>query len=124
MGKKILVVDDDTNSREIVKRILNKEGFEDIIFAVNGEECLSLAERDRPALIILDIMLPKMVGSQVGEELSNKPVTRSIPIIFLTGLLGREEGYEGNSETRKSVYISKQDLFSQLVPAVRKFLES
>lgn len=76
----ILIVDDDPNLREIVRFALEKDGFPSIQ-AVNGQQALELFRERRPALMILDIMMPEMDGTEVCREVRR---SSDIPIIFLS----------------------------------------
>lgn len=77
---RILVADDDLNICELLRLYLVKEGFE-VVMAHDGEEAVRAFERQRPALILLDIMMPKLDGWQVCREIRKKS---DCPIIMLT----------------------------------------
>ena len=80
MGKKILIVDDEKNIVDILKFNLKKDGF-DTIEAYDGEQALNLALSEKPDLILLDIMLPKMDGFTVCRKIRQ---TMETPILMLT----------------------------------------
>ena len=86
---KILVVDDEPDILEFLEYNLNKEGYQ-VLTASNGEEGLVLAETEKPDLIILDIMMPKMDGVEACRTLRSKPMFDKALIAFLTA---REEDY-------------------------------
>lgn len=86
---KILVVDDEPDILEFLRYNLVKEGY-DVSTASNGEEGIKKAEAEKPNLIILDIMMPKMDGVEVCRYLRNKPEFDRTVITFLTA---REEDY-------------------------------
>ncbi|PHN08551.1 response regulator transcription factor [Flavilitoribacter nigricans] len=86
---KILVVDDEPDILEFLEYNLNKEGYR-VFTASNGEEGVMLAEKEKPDLIILDIMMPKMDGVEVCRNLRSKPMFDKTLIAFLTA---REEDY-------------------------------
>ena len=77
---KILIVEDDNNLLETIKYNLHKEGY-DVVTAADGEEAVSVARSEKPALIILDIMLPKMNGFEVCRILRKE---MAVPILMLT----------------------------------------
>ncbi|MGD0780120.1 MAG: response regulator transcription factor [Dehalococcoidales bacterium] len=81
-GKKVLVVDDDVKTVELVKLYLNRDGYR-VLTAYNGNEALQLARDVHPDLIILDIMLPGMNGLDVCRILRQES---DVPIIMLTAL--------------------------------------
>ncbi len=81
--KKILIVDDERNLLALVGLHMQMGGYEPF-FAADGEEALTLAEEERPDLVILDLMLPKLDGWMVCQRLREKPETKDTPIIMLT----------------------------------------
>ena len=83
--KRILLVDDDKSILEVVGLRLKTFGYEPLT-AASGEEGLRVAEEQRPDLILLDIMMPKMKGRDVCARLKANPKTQHIPVIFLTAL--------------------------------------
>lgn len=80
MMDKILVADDDLNICELLRLYLEKEGFE-VVMAHNGEEAVARFESEKPSLILLDIMMPKLDGWQVCRQIRQKS---DCPIIMLT----------------------------------------
>jgi len=80
---KILVVDDYAENVELVQELLTTNGYQ-VTTAYNGEEALEKIRREIPDLILLDIMMPKMDGYEVCEELRKNEETKDIPIIFVT----------------------------------------
>lgn len=80
---RILVVDDEHDILELIEYNLKNEGYE-VILADNGSEGIELAEKHRPDLILLDIMMPDMNGHQVCSHLKSNSVLKHIPVVFLT----------------------------------------
>ena len=84
MAKKILAVDDEIEVLEIIKRKLEEKGY--IAFtASSAKECLEIAKKEIPDLILLDIVMPDMNGYQVCAALKDNPKTKNINILFTTG---------------------------------------
>lgn len=81
--EKLLVVDDDQDFSQLLEFDLKKQGYE-IVLAGNGEEGLVKALSENPALIMLDIKMPKMDGYTFVRRLKKNPVTKDIPLIVLT----------------------------------------
>ncbi len=79
----ILVVEDIPNVLELVETTLRFKGYP-VVTATNGQEALEFIERERPALVITDILMPKMDGFALAHRLRTNPQTRAIPIIFLS----------------------------------------
>lgn len=86
---KILVVDDEPDILDFLRYNLVKEGY-NVVTASNGEEGVMMAQKEKPGLVILDIMMPKMDGVEVCRNLRSKPEFDKTLIIFLTA---REEDY-------------------------------
>ena len=78
-GAQVLVVDDDWKSRDMLRRTLAKEGWT-VAEASNGREAISLLERSRPALVLLDLMMPEMDGFELLERMRREDGWRDIPV--------------------------------------------
>jgi len=87
-NKRVLVVDDEADAREFVQSVLEEVGCE-TIEAVDGEEGLAMARRERPDLIILDVQMPKKDGYAVFSALRKDQATRDIPVVMLTAVTER-----------------------------------
>jgi CheY-like chemotaxis protein len=83
---KILLVDDDRVFAEMYKLRLESSGYE-VVIVEDGEKALVTAMKEKPDLILLDIMMPKINGLDVLDILKTTPETRDIPVIVLTALL-------------------------------------
>ena len=81
----LLVVDDNANNRDIVSRLLEREGYT-ISKAENGMQALELLTRERVDLILLDVMMPVMDGIEACKRLKDDPETRLIPVVIMTAL--------------------------------------
>ncbi len=88
----VLVVDDDPSVRDLMGRLLSKEGFR-IVFAADGVEALRLARHDLPDVITLDVMMPGLDGWAVLTTLKADPSTADIPVIMVTFVGDRNLGY-------------------------------
>ncbi len=91
--EKILAVDDLPENLDIIKEILADEYT--LLMATNGELALKIAEREKPDLILLDIMMPGMDGYQVCEKLKANPQTKEIPVVFLTAKMEARDESKG-----------------------------
>jgi len=91
MGKKkILIVEDEAALRNSLSEFLGEEKFE-VIKAADGEIGTQLAKKEKPDLILLDIILPKKNGFEVLAELKQAEATKNIPVILLTNLESPED---------------------------------
>jgi len=83
MPKKILIVEDEEIMYNLLKRRLEREGYE-VSVAKNGEEGLELMSRETPDLILLDIIMPKLGGLEVMEKMNEDKSLKSIPVIVIS----------------------------------------
>ena len=81
--RRVLVVDDERSIRLLCRVNLSASGI-DVLEADNGTTALELARRERPDLVLLDVMMPDLDGWTVARELADDERTREIPIVFLT----------------------------------------
>lgn len=89
---KLLVVDDDPASRELLKRMLEKEGYA-VFLASNGPDGIAAAKRNKPDLITLDVMMPSMDGWAVLSSLKSDPATADIPVVMMTMVDDKPMGF-------------------------------
>jgi two-component system cell cycle response regulator len=82
---KILLVEDSRSIRMENERALSRAGYE-VICAADGEEALKFAREQQPDLILLDLLLPKMTGTEVLGHLKREPETSNIPVVVVSGL--------------------------------------
>ena len=82
--QEILVVDDELSDRILLRKILSKNYI--ITEASNGEEVVDSARCEKPALILMDIMMPKLDGYNACYRIKRDPLTAEIPVVMLTGL--------------------------------------
>ena len=87
-GEKVLLVDDSKLQRLANEHALLKAGYE-VLTAGDGEEALRVAKEKLPDVIVLDLLLPKLSGSEVLRKLKSNPKTSGIPVIVLSGLSQR-----------------------------------
>ena len=81
---KVLLAEDDPDIQKVAKMSLKFAGVAQITVVENGEECLAAAGNERPDVILLDVMMPRMDGYEACRKLKENPATHSIPVIFLT----------------------------------------
>lgn len=114
---KILIVEDDRNLLDTLKYNLRREGYE-VVTAVDGAEALDVARREKPDLIILDIMLPKMSGFEVCRILRKGMV---VPILMLTAKAEETDKIVG-LEIGADDYMTKPFSMRELLARVRAML--
>jgi two-component system alkaline phosphatase synthesis response regulator PhoP len=116
-GKKILVVDDDAKTVELVKLYLNRDGYK-VLTAYDGIEALRLARQGRPDLVVLVLMLPGMDGLQVCRTLRAES---NVPIIMLTARTAEQDRLTG-LDTGADDYVTKPFSPRELAARVRVVL--
>lgn len=104
-NKKILIVDDEAQLVDMVKMRLEANNY-DVIVAYDGQEGLDKARKEKPDLIILDLMLPKMDGYKVCRMLKFDEKYKSIPIIMFTAR-AQEEDEKVSMEVGANAYVTK-----------------
>ncbi len=92
MAKKISVIEDDKFLRELIVQKLSNEGY-DIIEAVDGEKGVESVKKEKPDLILLDLILPGIDGFEVLARIKSDPALSEIPVIILSNL-GQKEDIE------------------------------
>jgi CheY-like chemotaxis protein len=104
-AKRILIADDEETVRSLVKRLLGKTYS--VLEAENGEEAVKVAVNEKPDLILMDILMPKMDGLTACYAIKRNPATKAIPVVMLTAV-----DYELNRKLSQDVmgaqdYITK-----------------
>ncbi|MCL2280586.1 response regulator [Candidatus Saccharibacteria bacterium] len=118
---KILLVEDDKSLREIYGVRLLAEGY-DIVSAGDGEEALSVALREKPTLIISDVMMPKISGFEMLDLLRNNEVTKSIKVIMMTALSGDQHRERGENLGADRYLVKSQVGIEDVVNTVHEVL--
>ena len=118
--KKILIVDNEVEALRVLERMLSIVGYS-VIEATNAKDAIIIAKDMHPDLVILDILLPDMSGGETANILQNDSTTKDIPIIFLTGLLTKEEAKERSAAEGRR-FIAKPYKPDELLGEIRKYL--
>ena len=118
--KKILIVDDEVDLVETLRFPLEMEGF-NVLVSYNGEDALSQARKEKPDLIILDLMLPKLDGYKVCRLLKFDERYKHIPILMLTAKTQEKDKILGK-ETGADEYITKPFEMDYLMEKVKAYL--
>jgi phosphate regulon transcriptional regulator PhoB len=119
-GQKILVVEDEPDIRKLVQYNLAQERFK-VLEAEDGEQALKIVQRDRPHLLILDLMLPGLSGIELCRILRDRSDTARLPILMLTAKAGETDRVLG-LEMGADDYLTKPFSPRELVARVRAIL--
>jgi len=119
---KILLVEDSEMSRDMLARRLARRGYE-VVIAVDGEQGVTLAQTEAPDLILMDMNLPVLDGSEATRQLRAAPATRSIPVIALTAhaMSGdRENALEAGCDDYDTKPIELERLLGKIEALLKK----
>lgn len=119
-GRKILVVEDEPDIRKLVQYHLAQERFK-VLEAEDGEQALKIVQRDKPNLVVLDLMLPGLSGVEFCKILRDRADTASLPILMLTAKAGEADRVIG-LEMGADDYLTKPFSPRELVARVRAIL--
>ncbi len=118
--KKILIVDDETGVRLTLNRMLEKDYT--VLEASNGEEALDIVKKQKPDLILMDLMMPKMDGYTACSKIKTDPETKAIPVVMLSAI-GHKLNKKFANEMGADGYITKpftpQELSDVLTSQIR-----
>ncbi len=125
MAKKVLVVDDDLDMRTFIITLLETSGFKPLA-ASDGKEGLELALKQKPSLIILDVMMPKESGISTYRDLKSLPEVKNIPVIMLSALSKKTffhsqkvlDEYKAEKIREPEGYIEKPPTPEELLEAI------
>lgn len=117
MNKKIVVIDDEQSVQEVVRAYLEKDGYS-VFVAGNGTDGLKLAEKLKPALVVLDLMLPDITGEEICRDIRARS---DVPILMLTAKVSEDERV-GGLALGADDYLTKPFSPRELVGRVRAIL--
>ena len=121
MAKKILVVDDENDMVELIKLILETEGFQ-VITATSGKSALEKLPQETPDLILLDIAMPDIDGWHVIKKIKETERFKKIPVIMVTALAQSRDKIMGLHILNADDYITKPFGRQELIKRVKRHL--
>lgn len=117
---KIALVEDDEILSKVIFEELKEAGFK-VSQAFNGEDGLKIIKSEKPDLVLLDVIMPKMNGFQVLEELKKSMELKTIPVIMLTMLGGDDDLKKGIQMGANDYIVKSQHAVSEIVEKVKEF---
>lgn len=121
MAQTILLTEDDVMLHTMYTQKFTKEGYE-VLSAYNGAEGIKLAEENQPAIILLDIIMPKMDGFVALKKLKKNEATKDIPVILLTNLGQEEDIRKGKELGAEDYFIKANHTPQEVVDKVKEVL--
>lgn len=121
---KLLLIDDEEDFCFFVKLNLEKTGKYEVLTTTSGADGVIIASRERPDLVLLDIIMPEMGGGQVAELLLENPKTRNIPVMFITAIASRREVQSQEGIIGGRNFIAKPVTPEELMAKLDGFFES
>jgi two-component system alkaline phosphatase synthesis response regulator PhoP/two-component system response regulator VicR len=118
LSKKILAVDDERHIVRLIQVNLERAGYQ-VVTAFDGPEALKKVESERPDLVVLDVMMPKMDGFEVLKRLQANPETREVPVIMLTAKAQDADVFRGWA-SGVSAYLTKPFNPLELITFVKR----
>jgi DNA-binding response OmpR family regulator len=123
MAKKVLVVEDTPNIRQIIVHLLKQRGYE-VIESGDGAEGETKAKTEKPALLVLDAMLPNKSGFEVCADLKENPATSALPILMLTAITqgtGKSDEF-WRQRAKSDAFVSKPFKSKELLEQIEKLI--
>jgi CheY-like chemotaxis protein len=123
---KILVVDDDPDFVAFTRDVLKHQNYE-VITAASGKQALDVMRKNKPDLVLLDVMMSYLLdGLHVSEEMQKDPELRQIPVIIVTSIVGRPEAgmFPTDSHLSIDAWLSKPVQPKELLEKVNRHLRS
>jgi two-component system, cell cycle response regulator DivK len=118
--KQVLVVDDEADQRKIYVAMLAHHGYR-VLEAADGEEAVRCARRDRPDVILMDAVLPRLDGWKATESIKREPETASIPVVMITA-----HALDGDRERGRAAgvdrYVTKPCMPATVLEEVRRLV--
>jgi DNA-binding response OmpR family regulator len=122
MNKRILVVDDEPNITRMLKLVLEQTGRYDVRTENLGIKAFEAAREFRPDLMLLDVMMPGMLGSEIAAQMQTDAELSSIKILFLTALVTKEEEAKSTGQIGGQIFLAKPISADELCAVIEEHL--
>jgi len=121
-GKRVVCIEDEPEMIDLVKLILSRKGY-DVVGAMGGREGLEVISREKPDLVLLDLMMPDMDGWEVYQKMKSDDDLREIPVIVVTAKAQSIDKVLGLHIAKVDDYITKPFGPQELLESVEKVLQ-
>lgn len=119
MAPKVAVIDDEPKIRELLRALLEGEGY-DVVEASDGLAGFRMVEREKPSLVVTDLLLPRLSGFKLCQRIKETPSLSSIPVILLTGVYRKEQYKTEGVKSGADAYLTKPVVPEELKAAVKR----
>ncbi|MBM4423586.1 MAG: response regulator transcription factor [Chloroflexi bacterium] len=119
--KRVVCIEDDQGMIELVKLILSRKGY-DVVGANGGREGLEAVERERPSLVLLDLMMPDMDGWEVYQQMKASEMMKNIPVIVITAKAQTIDKVLGLHIAKVDDYVTKPFSPQDLLDSIERIL--
>ncbi len=119
---RVLLVDDEAGIRKILRLFLEREGYE-VLEAVSGMQAKQIIEKEKPHLILLDVILCGMTGFEVCEWIKKNPETKDIIVILFTAL-NQDYDYKEGRRVKCDYYLTKPQNPINIIEKIKEFLNN
>jgi|WetSurMetagenome_2_1015567.scaffolds.fasta_scaffold218238_2 CheY-like chemotaxis protein len=123
MKKVIMLIDDEVDFCYFLQKNLEATGEFEVLTSNSGPDGLKKIKQRRPDLILLDVMMPKVSGSDVAAELRNDGSTRDIPVIFLTAIVQEQEIKPQQNTIGGWHYMAKPVKLNELISTIKELTQ-
>ncbi len=122
MKKKILLVDDEAPITRMMRRNLEATGRFEVLDVNDPAMALSLARQFKPDLAFFDVMMPEKDGGELAADFKNDPLLGSVPVVFLTAIVSKDEVKPNGSVIGEHTFLAKPVKLDELLACIDKQL--
>lgn len=122
MKKRIFVIDDESDFTHLMKACLEADGYYHVGEQNDAASAVDAARVFDPDLILLDIMMPHLDGSEVAAHMRSDPVLRDVPVVFMTALVGATEAPAGTYTSGGHTFLPKSIAIERLIDCIEQTL--
>jgi len=116
--KKILVIDDEADFAKLIRLNLEQTGRFEVRVENRGAAALSAAKSFKPDLVLMDVLMPDLMGSEVAAQMREDDETKDIPVVFLTAVVGKEEVVQRGGIIGGHLFVAKPVDIKQLIGVI------
>ncbi len=118
--KKILVIDDEADFTKLIRLNLEQTGRFEVRTENRGAAALAAAKSFKPDLVLMDVLMPDLMGSEVAAQMKEDDETKDIPVVFLTAVVGKEEVVQRGGVIGGHLFVAKPVDIKQLIDVIEE----